>query len=86
MDADVLIHLVIQILTHHGPLPIGEIGKQLQTKTGNTGNYMSTHFSRALSIPERTFLRLYYRSSSFYQEDVFGTEEVYFFVSAAVLL
>jgi len=35
LNADVIIHLVIQILTQHGPLPIGEIGKQLQLKTGN---------------------------------------------------
>ena len=37
MDADVLIHVIIQVLTQHGPLPIGEIGKQLQVTTGNPG-------------------------------------------------
>ena len=55
MDADVLIHLVIQILTHHGPLPIGEIGKQLQTKTGNTGNYLA-HFYMLYLYLKQCFL------------------------------
>jgi hypothetical protein len=47
LNADVIIHLVIQILTQHGPLPIGEIGKQLQLKTGNAG---TSHFQSTLLL------------------------------------
>lgn len=35
ITAESIINLVIQVLNQYGPLPIGEIGKQLQTKTGN---------------------------------------------------
>ena len=37
MDADILIHKIIQVFNKLGPLPVGEIGKQLQIVTGNPG-------------------------------------------------
>ena len=37
ITTETIISLVKQVLQQHGALPIGEIGKQLQIKTGNSG-------------------------------------------------